>query len=102
MRLIRASDYIYEKTPVIVTPINTTCFNLTCVYNVSFSENSRLVSCSEREVIVRCGDIEMDFQDVVFSHHFLHDFSEFSHVLRLEKERLHAGLTLTSCANAAM
>ena len=60
MRLIRASDYIYEKTPVIVTPINTTCFNLTCVHNVSFSENSRLVSCAEREVIVRCGNIEMD------------------------------------------
>ena len=61
MRLIRASDYIYEKTPVIVMPINTTCFNLTCVFNVSFSEHSLLVFCSERKVIVQCGDIEIDF-----------------------------------------
>ena len=48
MRKILASDYIYETTPVIVTPINNTCFNLTCVKNVSFSENSRLVSCLEK------------------------------------------------------
>ena len=52
MRQIKASDYIYENTPVIVTPINNTCFNLTCIHNISFSEHSELVSCAKKEILV--------------------------------------------------
>ena len=56
--------------------------------NVSFSENGRLEFCKKEERLIRCGKFLLDFRYGSFSHNFLHDSSNFSHVLRLEKEKI--------------
>ena len=84
---MRNTDFIYEQVPLIVVPVNLSCFELFCVENVSFSEGGRLEFCNKRQKLVRCGEFLLDFKYGSFSHNFLHDSSEFSHVLRLEKEK---------------
>ena len=73
MRRIETMDYIYEKVPIIVTPVNGSCFTLHCIQNVSFSEKGKLEFCTEKQVLIRCDEIEIDFKFGTFSHHFLHD-----------------------------
>ena len=88
VRLVQDSDFIYKQVPLIVVPVNLSCFELHCVRNVSFSEDGRLEFCEREEKLIRCGKFLLDFRYGSFSHNFLHDSSEFSHVLRLEKEKI--------------
>ena len=85
---MKDSDFIYKQVPLIVVPVNLSCFELHCVRNVSFSEDGRLEFCEREEKLIRCGKFLLDFRYGSFSHNFLHDSSEFSHVLRLEKEKI--------------
>ena len=85
---MESTDFIYSQVPLIVVPLNISCFELFCIENVSFSESGRLEFCNKRQILVRCGEFLLDFKYGSFSHHFLHDSSEFSHVLRLEKQKI--------------
>ena len=85
---MRNTDFIYEQVPLIVVPVNLSCFELYCVENVSFSEGERLEFCNKKERLVRCREFLLDFRYGSFSHNFLHDSSEFSHVLKLEREKI--------------
>ena len=62
IRLVRNTDFIYEQVPLIVVPVNLSCFELFCVENVSFSEGGRLEFCNKREKLVRCGEFLLDFR----------------------------------------
>ena len=88
MRRVENVDYIYDKVPVIVAPMNGSCFRLHCIENVSFSELGKLDFCTEKQVLGRCNEFELDFKYGTLSHHFLHDSSEFSHVLKMEREKI--------------
>ena len=73
MRQVEAGDFIYSKVPVIVVPVNRSCFQLHCIANVSFSELGKLEFCTKQQILIRCNEFLMDFKYGSFSHHFLHD-----------------------------
>ena len=39
-------------------------------------------------MLIRCNEFLLDFKYGTFSHHFLHDSSEFSHVLKMERQKI--------------
>ena len=70
MRRVESGDYIYDKVPVIVAPLNGSCFRIHCIQNVSYSEHGKLDFCTEKQVLTRCNEFELDFKYGTFSRAF--------------------------------